>query len=167
MVWRSPWYALREDQIRLPDGSEGIYTIVEKPDAVWIIPVTTEGKIALIWHYRYTVDKWFWEIPAGNIPDGASAMEAAQRELLEEIGGAAASLRQIAHFYTMNGIGTEAAHVFLAVDVTLGEPQREPTEVMEIHAFPMLNVLQMARDGKIEDAPSALALLLATPYLVE
>ena len=166
-VWSSPWYALRQDQIRLPDGSEGTYTVVEKPDAVWIIPVTEEGEIVLIWHYRYTVDKWFWEIPAGNIPDDLSAEEAARQELLEEVGGTAELMQQIAHFYTMNGIGTEAAYVFLATGVTLGETHREPTEVMEVHTFPASHVLEMARGGKIEDAPSALALLLAAYHLVE
>jgi ADP-ribose pyrophosphatase len=167
IVWSSPWYALRQDQIRLPDGSEGTYTIVEKPDAVWVVPVTAGGEIVLIWHYRYTVDRWFWEIPAGNIPDGCSPEKAARRELLEEIGGVAESLRLVAHFYTMTGIGTEAAHVFLATGVTLGKAHREPTEVMEIRTFPAVRVLEMAREGKIDDGPSALALLLAEPHLRE
>ncbi len=166
IIWRSPWYALRQDRIRLPDGSEGTYTVVEKPDAVWIVPVTAKGEIALIWHYRYTLDKWFWEIPAGNIPDGLSAEEAARRELLEEIGGAAKALRPIAHFYTMNGIGTEAAHVFLATGVALGEAHREPTEIMEVHTFSAARALAMAQGGDIDDGPSALALLLAAPYLM-
>jgi 8-oxo-dGTP pyrophosphatase MutT (NUDIX family) len=165
-IWRSPWYALRQDRIRLPDGSEGTYTVVEKPDAVWIIPVTAEGQIALIWNYRYAVDKWFWEIPAGSIADGASAEETARRELLEEIGGVAESLRPVARFFTMNGICNQVAHVFLATGVTLGDPHREPTEIMTVHTVAIARALDMAQGGEIDDGPSALALLLAAPHLV-
>jgi hypothetical protein len=55
IAWSSPWYHVRQDKIRLPDGNLGVYNIVEHPGAAWIVPVTTRGEIVLIRHYRYTV----------------------------------------------------------------------------------------------------------------
>lgn len=164
-VWRSQWYNLRQDDIQLPDGSQTTYTLVEHPGAVWIVPVTVEGKLALIRNYRYTVDDWCWEIPAGGLREGVSPEEMARRELREEIGGEAGSLRLVTSFYTANGISDEVAHVFLATGVRLGEPQHEASEVMTLHLMEPGEVLRMARQGEISDGPSALALLLCADLL--
>jgi ADP-ribose pyrophosphatase len=164
-LWKSKWYNLRQDEIRTPDGSRGTYTVVEHPGAVWIVPVTTQGEIVLEWQYRYTVQDWCWEVPAGGLLPGTTPEQMARRELREEIGGTAARLQYIGQFYTMNGIGTEVAHVFLATGVELGEVQREPTEIMELRRVPVAEALRMARAGEISDGPSALALLLSEAHL--
>jgi len=165
-VWQTGWLTLREDQIKLPDGSQGIYTVIERPGAVWVIPLLTDGRTVLIWNYRYTIDRWLWEVPAGSIGSGASPEETARRELSEEIGGTASSLEQVSTFYTWPGQCDEQGYIFLARGVTLGEPHREPTEVMERHILPVEKVLEMARQGQIADGPSALAILLCAPLLV-
>ena len=164
-IWKSKWYNLRQDEICTPDGSRGTYTVVEHPGAVWVVPVTPQGEIVLEWQYRYTVQDWCWEVPAGGLLPGATPEQMARRELLEEIGGTAAHLQYIGQFYTMNGIGTEVAHVFLATGVELGDAQREPTEIMEIRRVPVAEALRMARAGEISDGPSALALLLSEAHL--
>ena len=166
-IWKSKWYNLRQDEIRTPDGGRGTYTVVEHPGAVWVVPVTAEGKVVLEWQYRYTVQDWCWEVPAGGLLPGTTPEEMARQELSEEIGGTAANLQYIGWFYTMNGIGTEVAHVFLATGVELGEAHREPTEIMEIKLVPAAEALRRARAGEISDGPSALALLLCEPYLDE
>lgn len=166
IVWSCHWYHIRQDEIVTPDGEPGIYNIVEHPGAVWIIPVTTAGEIVMIHTYRYTVDDWCYEIPAGGIKTGQSLEDAARTELLEEIGGTAATLDHVARFYTMNGIGTEEAHVFLATGVELtNSPQHESTEVMDIRPMPVTEVLRMAQANEISDGPSALALLLCAEKL--
>ena len=85
--------------------------------------------------------------------------EVAERELLEEVGCTAAELRYVGEFYTSNGISNEAAYVYLATGVELGETHREPTELMEMRLVPVEEALRMARSGEIADGPSALALL--------
>jgi ADP-ribose pyrophosphatase len=164
-LWTSKWYNLRQDEIRTPDGTEGTYTIVEHPGAVWIVPLTRDGNVVLEWQYRYTVQDWCWEVPAGGLLPGKTPEEMARQELEEEIGGKAERFDYVGWFYTMNGIGTEKAHVFLAWDVELSEPDRESTEIMEIKQFPLETALQMARCGEITDGPSALALLLCEPCI--
>ena len=164
-LWQSKWYNLRQDRLRTPGGHEFTYTIVDHPGAVWVVPVTTEGQIVLVWNYRHPVDEFCMEVPAGGLSPELAPEEVARRELLEEVGGRAAELRFVGQFYTSNGISNEVAYVYLATGVELGEAQREPTELMEMRLVPVEEALRMAREGEITDGPSALALLWCEPVL--
>jgi ADP-ribose pyrophosphatase len=164
-LWQSRWYNLREDRLRTQAGHEFTYTVIEHPGAVWVVPVTDNGLIVLVWHYRHTIQDWCYEVPAGGLSEDSPPEEVARRELLEEIGGRAAELRPVGQFYTSNGISDEIAYVYLATGVKLGESQREPTELMQMRLMPIQQVLEMARRGQIADGPSALALLWCQPLL--
>ncbi len=85
--------------MRFPGGQEGTYTVIERSDAVFVVPVTVEGSIVLIHNYRYTVRRWLWEVPAGSVEPGDSPLESARRELLEETGGSARSMIPVGSFY--------------------------------------------------------------------
>lgn len=165
VVWSCPWYQVRQDEIITPNGRPGVYNTIEKSDAVWIIPVTADGQIAMIRSYRYTVDNWCWEVPAGSVKPGRSLEETAREELLEEVGGTAAMLEYIAPYYLANGICNEVGHFFLATGVVLGEPHHEAAEVIEVHLKPIDEVLKMARTHQITDGPTALGLLLCADQL--
>ena len=167
IAWSCPWYAVRQDKILLPNGEIGEYNTIVKETAVWILPVTSAGEIVLLRHYRYTVDDWCWEIPAGGVKPGQTPEEAAREELREEIGGQAHSLEWLGQFYTANGICNEEGHYFLAAGVTLGPTAHEPAELMEIHPVPIAAAVRMARAGQITDAPSALVILLCEARLRE
>lgn len=164
-LWQSRWYNVRQDQLRAPDGSDLTYTVIEKPDAVWIVPLTADGRLVLIEQYRYAIGAWCLEVPAGNLEPGVLPAAMAARELHEEIGGTAERLIPAAEFFTMNGIGSEKALVFVATGVVLGEPQREATELIRLRPVPLAEGLRMAHAGAILDGPSALAILLSEPLL--
>ncbi|MCA9919198.1 MAG: NUDIX hydrolase [Anaerolineales bacterium] len=165
IAWSCPWYAVRQDEILLPDGSQGVYNTVTKATAVWILPITPQKEIVLCRSYRYTVDDWCWELPAGGVKPGQTLEEAALDELHEEVGGVCQSLEHLGQFYTANGICDEVGHYFLATGVTLGETAHEPAEVILVQRKPIEEVLAMALDGQISDAPSALVLLRAAARL--
>ena len=158
-LWQSQWYNVQQDQVRTRDGHIFTYTVIEHPGAVWVVPITADGQVVLIRSYRYPVDDWCYEVPAGGLLPDLTPEEVAHRELLEEVGGTAAALHHVGQFYTSNGISNEVAYVYLAKDVELGESQPEPTELVEMHLVPVEQALRMAREGAITDGPSALALL--------
>ncbi len=165
IAWSCPWYSVRQDKILLPDGQEGQYNVVQHAGAVWIVPLTTSREIILLHHYRYTVQDWCFELPAGGLRPSESPQTVARKELREEIGGEAQSWSYVGQFYTSNGISNEVAHIFLANGVTLHETAREPAEVMEIYPVALDEALRMARANEISDGPSALALLLSESRL--
>jgi 8-oxo-dGDP phosphatase len=108
-AWDCRWYGVRQDRIRLPDGSEGEYNVVELPDAAWVVPVTDDGHIALLYHYRDPLGAWGWELPSGSIAAGDTALDTAQRELFEEAGGTATDWRLLMKASTMKGSLCNAA----------------------------------------------------------
>jgi ADP-ribose pyrophosphatase len=162
---KNPWYTLRQDRVRLPNGQETLYNVVDKNDAVWIIPVLADGRVVLINQYRYPIDAWCLELPAGGIPQGQDPHAVARQELQEEIGGTSADWHYVGHYWTMKGIGNEGAYFYLARGVELGPVQHEATEVIELNIVTAAQALAMARSGQIADAPSALALLLCEAWL--
>lgn len=165
IAWSCPWYKIRQDEIVTPNGQHGQYNIVETEPAVWIVPVTANKEFVLINHYRYTVDDWVLEVPAGSIKKGQTPEEAAREELREEIGGINAELKYIGQFYTADGICNEIGHIFFAAQVELITPDREPAEIIEIQIKPIEEVLDMARANQISDGPSALAIFLCSAQL--
>ncbi|MDX1413092.1 MAG: NUDIX hydrolase [Candidatus Promineifilaceae bacterium] len=164
-AWSCPWYRIRQDQFLTPDGTLGTYNIVEKEAAVWIVPVTIDHEIVLIKHYRYTVNNWCFEVPAGSVKDSQTLEEAALDELREEIGGLQANLEYIGQMYTANGICNEIGHIYLATGVVLGPTEHEPAEIIEIHLKTIPDVLAMARANEITDGISALSILLCSSRL--
>ncbi|MEO1288209.1 MAG: NUDIX hydrolase [Chloroflexota bacterium] len=164
-AWKCPYYHIQQDIIQLPDGTQGEYNIVNSPEAVFVVPVTNDGRLILVKNYRYTLKQWVWEVPAGAIKTSQSADDTAHAELLEEIGGTTQHLQFLMRASTMNGIGNNYANFFIAHDVTLSEPKHEPAEVMTIHVLSIEEVYQMVYSGQMNDVSSMMALLLARPHL--
>lgn len=167
-LYQSHWHNLRQDTVRLA-GSEVItYTYQEHPGFVTIVPVTTDGQVVMIRTYRYTVDDWCWEVPAGGLGDkpGMTPEQVARQELAEETGCVCQSMELVGWFYPMNGTSDGICHLFLAKGVEAeGDNHREATELIEVHRVPLAQAFQMARDGRITDGDSALALLRCEPLL--
>lgn len=166
-AFECPWFRVREDVVRWPDGHTSPYTYVEGVGAVWVVPLTVDGEIVLIRQFRYTMDDWCWEVPAGGFHDfDGSPMELARRELAEEIGGTSDDWRYVGPFRPGNSIIDAVYHVVLARDVRMNRaPHREPGEIIEVHPVPVERALDMARSGVIADGCSALALLRCEPQL--
>lgn len=162
-----PMFRVRKDIVRWPDGHVAPYAYVEAVGAVWVVPVTSEGNVVLIRQFRYTMDAWCWEVPAGGFHDfQGSPMDLARRELAEEVGGTSRDWRYVGSFRPGNSIIDELCHIVLAQGVHLDrEPRREAGELIEIHEVPACKALEMARSGDIADGHSALALLRCEPHI--
>jgi len=164
-LFESHWYNLRQDEIVLPSGQKATYTYVEHPGSVFVIPVTTDNDIVLIRSYRYTIDEWCWEIPAGTLGDckGLSPEEVAAEELRQEIGAAFETLESLGHYFLSNGIAKLEGHFFLARNVSIRQTlSLEPTEVIgRVEHKSIAEVQNMLTEGKFRDGDSAFGLLLA------
>lgn len=153
VVYRNRWMSVREDDIRHPDGSPGIYGVVDKPTAALIIPMENDG-FHLVEQYRYTLSRRSWEFPQGTWPDDreTSTEELARAELAQETGLRAASMEHLGSFAIGPGFTSQDCDVFLATGLTPGEPDRDPEEQgMRQQWFPRKEFERMIRDGDLVD----------------
>jgi ADP-ribose pyrophosphatase len=154
---------LRNDRIQVNGKSETSYAYLERADAIIVVPVTNDGQIVLLRQYRYPVDEWCWEVPAGGSHDTGDAPleEVVRKEMEEEIGATCAKIEYINFFYSSNSMSDEICHVYLAIGVELNQkPDTEETENIEMRPTPVAEAIKLARSGQIKTAPCALALLL-------
>lgn len=161
-------FRLREDEIDLRGQEKIRFTYLERGEAVIVVPVTRAGEMVLINQYRYPVDEWCLEVPAGGMHDtgDASPEEVAREELHEEIGATCGALTYVNFFFSANSMTSEKCHVFLAEDVQLGDqPEKEPAETMETRLVSVLEALGLARTGGMKTGPCALAVLWCEPLL--
>lgn len=152
LKYRNAWISVREDAVVYPDGSRGIYGVVEKGPGVCVVPVADDGGIYLLRQYRYTIDAEVWELPAGAIQPGETQARAVRRELAEESGLAAARLRRLGSFYTALGHETAEIIAYLAtgLDARHAPAGRERDEtILAVKKVPVGRVRRMIRGNRI------------------
>ncbi len=164
----SPVNRLRADRLEIPGRGEILYSYLERGESVIIVPVTADGRVALIRHYRYPVDRHCLELPAGCCRDvaGLPLADVARKELREEIGGTAAALEYVTWFYSSSSLSDEVCHVFLATGVALDRAaDLEPGEHLTAQLVPVAEAMSLARTGQVKTGTCALALLLCEERL--
>ena len=161
-VYANPWMSVREDTVRRPDGSTGLYGVVDSADIALVI--ATDGvRVHLVEQYRYPVAGRRWEFPSGSADESqdVDAAALAARELREETGLRARRLTPLGTLDVAPGMASQQCRVFLATDLTYGEPQRELAEQdMRSAWFSRADVERMIVDGTMTDAKSAAAYTL-------
>lgn len=159
-IYDNPWLHVAEHQVINPSGKPGIYGLVKfKNAAVGIIPVDDDGYTWIVGQYRYALDVYSWEIPMGGVPVGTDMLAGARRELREETGLTAANWREILTVNISKSVTDETGIVFVAEDLTQGEPEFEDTEKIDIRRLPFADVVAMAMDGEITDGLSVTGIL--------
>ena len=160
-VYVASKFSVLEHQIVSTDDSKPLARhTVEHPGAVTIIPLLDDGRVCLIRNYRLAVNKTLIELPAGTLEPAEPAQRTAERELREETGYSAASWHELSGFYMSPGILNERMHLFVAKDLTPGQPAREADETIDNFIVPWDDAVAMALRGEIEDSKTLTGILL-------
>jgi ADP-ribose pyrophosphatase len=160
VVYENRWMRVREDRTVLPDGSPGIYAVVEKPPAALIVPLH-DGHLWLVEQYRHPIGERFWELPQGAWEDDphAEPETLARGELAEETGLRAGRMERLGRLFFAYGISDQRFDVWLATELTEGEQALEATEQgLVVARFAVAEVEAMALDGRIADSATVAAL---------
>jgi len=166
-VYENPWIRVREDQVVRPDGSEGIYGVVDlRHEAVFVVALDERERVLLVHIDRYTVGS-SWEVVAGGT-DGEDPLVAARRELLEEAGLEASEWIEAGTMRALNGICHARETVFIArglretQDATV---HRAEEGITESRWVPLQKAIAMSTTGEIADSETLAALAMASAKL--
>ena len=166
-VYANPWIRVIEDRVERPDGSPGIYGVVEMvAPSVFVVALTDDDEVRLVTVDRHTTGESV-ELPAGGT-DGEEPLVAAKRELAEEAGASAREWREVGRMNALNGVCRAPEHVFLAtgVEIARGRSRDQAEEgISAVRAVPWREVMTMIADGRIRDGESIAALMFAAVAL--
>lgn len=165
-IFRGRVFNVRQDSVRLPNGREMKLDIVDHPVAVVIVPVDAEGNLWFIHQYRHAAGSVMLELPAGVAEADEPPEIGAGRETQEEIGMAAGELLKIGEFFIAPGYTTEYLYIYLATRLAPAPLPPDEDEFITIERIPIREAYALAESGKMNDAKTLAALLLARPHLL-
>jgi len=157
-------FRLEVDRVTLPSGHTLDMEIVRHPGSVVILPVPAPGSVILIRQYRYTIDRWIWELPAGTLKPGEDPAAAAARECEEEIGLVPGRVTRLQGYFPTPGFCDEEM-IYCRCD-ELGPPAPDSTvrkdedEDIEPRTFTMAEARAMVSSGEIVDLKTMAGLTL-------
>ena len=141
------------DKVRMPNGREVTVDVVRHPKSVVLIPVPEPGSVILIKQYRYPVNAFLWELPAGSVDKGESPEQAARRECHEEIGQVPETIVRLAMMYPTPGYCDEEMVFFRLsnLETPAEAAAMDEDEDIEARTFELREARDMVRRGEITD----------------
>ena len=147
------------------NGKEAWREVVHHPGASAIVAIDEDNRIIMEKQFRYALNDYLLEIPAGKLDKGEDPLVCAKRELEEETGIIASEWISLGTIATSPGFCNEVIHLYVAKGLSKGEIHWDDDEYVEVERYTFDELLQRIKEEKIKDSKSLSALLLAMPYL--
>lgn len=158
-IYRGRILTLKIDDVVEPGGVRVRREIVVHRGSVVLLPRLDDGRIVLVRQFRYAARGKLWELVAGGIEPGEVVLKSARRELLEETGYRARSLRHVLSFYPSPGFLTERMHLVEAKGLVASQARPEPDERIEVGRFTRRELERMLASGRIRDGKTLVGVL--------
>lgn len=148
-------------------GTKGWHTfqVIRHPGGVGVLPIHSDGTVTLIRQLRPAVSSVLLELPAGRLDPDETPETCGRRELLEETGLVAGDFRPLGFIHSSPGVFDEVIQLYAATALSQHTPSPEADEEIEPVRLPLAEAVQMARDGRISDAKTIVALFRAMDVL--
>lgn len=160
LAYENAWIQVFHDEVLRPDGKPGIYGIMHpRTHAVGVVALDERDRVLLVGQYRYTLDRYSWEIPEGGVPIGENLLEGAQRELAEETGFRAGRWRELLRFSLSNSTTDETGALYLATDLIEGEANPDETEDLVLRWARFDETLEQVRSGELFDSMTQMGIM--------
>lgn len=155
-----------EDEVIKPDGTQGSYASVRINDGVGILAMDDKGNAYLVKEFRYALGRENVEVVGGAIDEGEQAIEAARRELREELGIEASEWTELGTVHHSTSIVNSSATLFLARSLRFTEKDEDSGEVIKTVKMPFEEIIEKALSGELTHAASCVLILRAQDYLL-
>jgi len=155
-------FRVERDHVRLPNGRAILQDVVRHTRSVVLIPQPRRGQVILIRQYRYPIDRWIWELPAGSIDPGESPAQAARRECEEEIGLTPRRLTRLAACYPTPGFCDELMIFYRCegLERPRGPIARDADELIEPRVFTIAGARRLIAQSRVRDMKTIVGLEL-------
>jgi ADP-ribose pyrophosphatase len=165
LLYSGPIFGVTRDRVIEPGGVEATRDVVTHSGSVVVMPIFPNGDVLLIRQYRHSVKTFLWELVAGRIEYGESALAAAKRELREETGFRARRYRKLLHLFPTPGFLSEYLDLFAAEGLAAGAATPEADEQITARRFKAAEIERMIRAGEMQDSKSVAGLLYYLHFL--
>lgn len=146
------------DEVPLPDGRVKKAVRAHRADSVSVIALNEEGKVLMIREFRPFYGEYIWMLPSGRVDKETDTDAGAQRELQEEAGYKAATLKRLWTVNWSEAVGS-SNHIYLAKDLTKEPLPQDEDELIEVHAMTAEEALEKVHGSPKVHLPSAYALM--------
>ena len=160
LVYEGPVFRVRQHTVESA-GGEALRDIVEHNGGSIIVAITDEGKIPMVRQYRKAFEEAVLELPAGKADPGEEPEVTAVRELKEETGYAASSVKHLVTYYPTCGYSSEKLEIFICRGLTAGETHWDSTECMDILEYDADELMDMILRNEIKDSKTMIGIMYA------
>lgn len=172
-LWECPWWSVEEHELRGADGAPRKWycAVRPNPETVHMLALTAEGAVPLLRQWRFPVQSWVWELPAGICDvHGELPADTARRELLEETGYHAGRVTHLFRGTVSPGLTNEMYNAYLCLDLERRGPGGGVGgERIEVRLIPWPDlarrVLELERQGELVDSKILAHVALAQAHL--
>lgn len=161
LIYEGPVFKVRQHVVESVNGSEAIRDVVEHVGGAIMVAITDEGKILMERQFRKPLEKAILELPAGKADPDEAPEITASRELAEETGYSAGSVKHLVSYYPTCGYSSELLHIYICRDLTPGDTNWDPTECLDLIEYDADELIDMIMKGEIRDSKTIIGLLYA------
>ena len=165
-IYKGRVFTVEKLSVTLPDGKLSVREIVRHNGGAAVVAIDDEDTVYMVRQFRMAAGQEMLEIPAGKLEPGEDPAVCAARELAEETGLKAGKVQPLISMYATPGYCSEKLHIYLATELSVGNPHRDPGEFLNVRGYKLRALLNMIFQGKIEDAKTVAGLLLAAERIL-
>jgi 8-oxo-dGTP pyrophosphatase MutT (NUDIX family) len=164
-IYDSRNFRVREDLVDGPGAKPYTFSVIEMRAGSSVLPMDDDGRVYLVREYKYAVERTTTEVASGGLEQGEAPLDAAKRELREEVGLTA---REWVDLGCVDPFTTQLAspnYIFLARGLDHVDREPDEGEVLEITTVPFDQALEMVMSSEITHAASCVVILKTSEWL--
>lgn len=162
-------FHIEQLDLRFSNGVETRYErLLGSPQgAVLIVPLLDDETVLLIREYAAGTDRYELALPKGRIETGEQILEAANREIMEEVGYGSNNLHHLTSLSLAPGYVGHYTHVVLARDLYPQKTEGDEPEPIEVVPWRLDDLPQLLARADCSEARSIAALFMTREYLAD